>query len=143
MVSFDFLKGKPKWEIEQQRRGDHERRMVKLGYELSELKRREALLKRKLEIASLRMDTQELRPRPSLMNFRDLFRRMSISEVEERRSRVFKRQLTGTRRGAEIAGLRGYTQKFGPKPTQPAGPPNYGKIMDALNFNPFDPPKKE
>jgi len=123
------------WEIEQQRRRGHERRMAKLGYELADVKRHESLLQRKDEIARLRMNVQELRPRPSFMNFRDVFRRMSISEAEERRSRIYGRQLTSARRGAEIAGLRRRMQKFTPKPTQ--GPPNYGKITDALNFNPF------
>lgn len=143
MGIMDLFKRKPMWEREQQRRREFERRMARSGYELAETKRQESLLQRRAEIARSRMRAQELRPRPSVMNFRDLFRRMSLSEAEERRGRISERQLTSARRGAEIAGARGYAQRFGPKPMPLAGAPDYSKITDALNFNPFKPPKKQ
>lgn len=144
MGLFDFLKQKPMWEREKERRERHGRKMAKAGYELAETKRHESLLLRRAEIARSRMRAQELRPRPSpLASLRDVFRRVSISEATERRSRSLERQLPSARKGAEIAGARGYAQRFGPKPTQPAGAPDYGKIADALNFNPLRPPKKQ
>lgn len=142
MGIMDLFKRKPMWEAEKQRRTEFERQMAKSGYELASVQRQESLLKRKAEIARLRMNVQEMRPRPSLANLKDLLRRRSISEEEERRGRIYGRQLAGARRGAELARLRGHAQVV-PKPTQPAGMPNYDKIADALNFNPLKPPKKE
>jgi len=143
MGIMDLFKQKPKWEMEKQRRTEFERQMARSGYELAEVKRQESLLQRKAEIARFRMNIEEMRPRPSpLASLRDVLRRRSISEMEERGSRNLERQLITARRQAKIAKSREYVRKFVPKPTQSAGPPSYGGITDALNFNPFKPPKK-